>query len=250
MKSIPRSISAFFPAYNDAATIGGLVEKTYQLLAASGWDFEILVIDDGSSDATPEVLRQLEERYRGVFRVIRHPVNRGYGGALRSGFSAARKDWVFYTDGDGQYDPAELALLLERLEPHIGLVNGYKIKRHDPRYRIYIGKLYNGFVRWLFRIPVRDVDCDFRLIRRDLLAKARLESDSGAICVELLRELDRLGCRVAEAPVHHYPRPVGQSQFFRWRSVAATLGQLFCLYFRKPAKMRPLSEEIPEPNPK
>lgn len=244
------SISALFPAYNDAPTIGGLVEKTFQFLSTSGREFEIIVVDDGSKDSTPQVLQQLGARYGSVFRVIRHPVNRGYGAALRSGFAAATKDFVFYTDGDSQYDPGELRLLLDRVEPSTGLVNGYKIKRHDPLYRIVIGKIYNVVVRRLFHITIRDVDCDFRLIRRSLLAKARLESNSGVICPELLVELQYLGCRMVEVPVHHYPRVAGRSQFFRWRSLLYTLTQLVCLYFRKPAKMPPVSAELAEPNPK
>lgn len=233
MASKPDSVSAFFPAYNDAATIGGLVEKTFRLLEASGRDFEILVVDDGSRDATPEVLERLQKQYGGVFRVIRHPVNRGYGAALRSGFAAARNDLVFYTDGDGQYDPAELTTLLARMEPSVGLVNGYKIRRSDPWHRIVIGKVYNAMARWLFGISLRDIDCDFRLLRRTLLEQARLQYDSGVICVEMVYKLERLGCRVVEVPVGHYPRLYGSSQFFRWRAILTTLGQLASLYFSR-----------------
>lgn len=240
------SVSALFPAYNDAATIGSLVEKTFHLLNASGRDFEILVVDDGSSDQTPQVLQQLQAQYGSVFRVIQHPVNRGYGAALRSGFAVASKDLVFYTDGDGQYDPGELALLLDRMEPSIGLVNGYKIKRHDPLHRVVIGKAYNGFVRRFFRLSIRDVDCDFRLIRRDLLAKTQLRSDSGVICLEMILELERLGCRVVEVPVHHYARTAGRSQFFRWRSILSTLWQLVYLCVRRRDNIRRLPEGIPQ----
>ena len=243
------SISAFFPAYNDAATIGGLVETTFRLLQASGRDFEVLVVDDGSADETPQVLEHLQKQYGNAFRVIRHPVNRGYGAALRSGFAAARKDLVFYTDGDGQYDPAELANLLERMELAVGLVNGYKMKRSDPFHRIFIGKVYNAMARRLFRISLRDIDCDFRLLRRSWLEKARLQYDSGVICVEMVYKLERLGCRVVEVPVHHYPRVAGRSQFFRWRAILKTLGQLTSLYFTRleaPADRRHLAEIKPK----
>jgi glycosyltransferase involved in cell wall biosynthesis len=243
------SIFAFFPAYNDATTIGGLVEKTYLLLKSTGRDFEILVVDDGSADDTPKVLRDLESRYGSAFRVIRHEVNRGYGAALRSGFSSASKDLVFYTDGDGQYDPAELLLLLERMEPGVGLVNGYKIKRHDPLHRILIGKIYNLFVRVVFGIRIRDVDCDFRLIRQSYLSKAYLRCDTGAICVELLQSLYFLRCKSVDVPVHHYPRLTGRSQFFRWRSIFRTFRQLGYLYFRKRPALRSAAAEVLEPHP-
>ena len=243
------SISAFFPAYNDAATIGGLVEKTFHLLQASGRDFEILVVDDGSRDETPEVLERLLKQYGPAFRVIRHPVNRGYGAALRSGFAAARKDLVFYTDGDGQYDPAELTTLLAHMEPSVGLVNGYKVKRSDPFHRIVIGKVYNAMARRLFGISLRDIDCDFRLLRRTLLDQARLQYDSGVICVEMVYKLERLSCRVVEVPVSHYPRVAGRSQFFRWRAILTTLAQLASLYFSRweaPAARRDVAELNPK----
>ncbi|HWP84779.1 MAG TPA: glycosyltransferase family 2 protein [Terriglobia bacterium] len=242
------SISAIFPAYNDAPTIGGLIDKTFSLLRSLGREFEIIVVDDGSTDGTAAVLEQRRAQYGQTLRVVRHEVNRGYGAALRSGFAAARKDLVFYTDGDGQYDPAELPLLLERLSPGIGLVNGYKIKRQDPLYRIVVGKSYNWFVRLAFRLRVRDVDCDFRLIRRTLLEQARLESDSGVICVEIINSLQRLGCQMAEVPVHHYPRTAGRSQFFRFRAVTETLLQLVALFLRKPPVFRPVRQTVAQPN--
>src|SRR5262249_6186760 len=181
-----------------------------------------------------------------ALRIVRPAVNRGYGAALRSGFDAATKDLIFYTDGDGQYDPGELPLLLERLTPKIDLVNGYKIKRHDPLYRIVVGRTYNTFVRFVFRLGVRDVDCDFRLIRRELLKEARLESDSGVICVEMIHSLQRLGCQMVEVSVHHYPRPSGRSQFFRFRAVTETLIQLIYLFFQKSPVERPVRREVPE----
>jgi glycosyltransferase involved in cell wall biosynthesis len=238
------SISAVFPAYNDAPTIGGLVDKIHALLKSLGREFEIVVVDDGSRDGTAAVLDERKARYGDTLRVVCHAVNRGYGAALRSGFDAATKELIFYTDGDAQYDPSELPLLLEKLTPDIGLVNGYKIKRQDPLYRIVVGKTYNLFVRIVFQLRVRDVDCDFRLIRRVLLKNARLESDTGVICVEIINSLQRLGCKMAEVPVHHYPRPAGRSQFFRFRAVTETLLQLVYLFFQKSPQVRSVPEEI------
>jgi glycosyltransferase involved in cell wall biosynthesis len=177
-------------------------------------------------------LRQLQSRFGPRLRIIEHPENRGYGAALRSGLEASRYDLVFYTDGDGQYDVGELPLLVREMGSGIGFVNGYKLKRHDPRHRIFIGWLYNRFARALFGIALRDIDCDFRLMRREILRTFNLVSNTGSICVELVRNLELSGCGVAEVAVHHYPRLHGRSQFFRIRSLLTTSRQLLELYYR------------------
>lgn len=223
-------ISVFFPAYNDAPSLPRLLERTFEVLERCASDYEVIVVNDGSADDTGAVLDRLREQYAPYLRVITHERNLGYGGALRSGFAAATKEWVFYTDGDGQYDPAELETLLQAVTPRTGLVNGYKIARSDPWHRVAIGALYNRFARTLFRIKLRDIDCDFRLIRRSLLDQCPLESTSGTICVELVRKLECQAAEVVEVPVHHYPRQHGRSQFFRVRSLAITFAQLCRLY--------------------
>ncbi|MCL4402880.1 MAG: glycosyltransferase family 2 protein [Acidobacteria bacterium] len=224
------SVSVFFPAYNDAPSIPTLVRNAFSVLQTCTDDFEVIVVNDGSRDETGVRLAELQAELGPRLRVITHECNRGYGAALRSGFEAARKHWVFYTDGDGQYDICELPLLVRRLRPPIGLVNGYKLQRHDPWHRVCIGRLYNTFARTLFRIRLRDIDCDYRLIRRDLLEDIELRSTSGTICVELVRKLELSGCGIAEVGVHHYPRLYGRSQFFRIRSLLVTFSQLMRLY--------------------
>jgi glycosyltransferase involved in cell wall biosynthesis len=226
------ALSVFFPAYNDAPSLPALLSKTFATLSENVIDYEVIVVDDGSGDNTAAVLEALARRYQPHLRVVTHGVNRGYGAALRSGFAAARKEFVFYTDGDGQYDPGELPSLLCLAGPKTGLVNGYKIERHDPAHRVLAGALYNFAARLLFRIRIRDIDCDFRLIRRSLLDRIVLTSTSGTICVELVRKLEQTGCEVKQAPVRHYPRLHGQSQFFRLRPLLATFGQLFDLWLR------------------
>ena len=227
-----RSLSVFFPAYNDAPSLPSLLATTFGVLAAHVADYEVIVVNDGSFDDTATVLKQLCDQYGRCLRVVTHEQNRGYGGALRSGLEAATKEFVFYTDGDGQYDVGELPGLLELVGPHTGLVNGYKLERHDPSHRIWIGKAYNFCARLLFRIRIRDIDCDYRLIRRSLLMKVQLTSTSGTICVELVRKLEMTGCEVVETGVHHYPRLYGKSQFFRLRSLATTLYELVRLWLR------------------
>ena len=226
------SISVFFPAYNDAPSIAALVEAAFEVLRARADDYEMIVVNDGSQDNTGEVLNALATRFAPHMRVVTHEVNRGYGGALRSGFEAATKDLVFYTDGDGQYDVRELHKLLDLMTPATGLVNGYKLERNDPQHRIFIGTVYNAFARTLFRIKIKDVDCDFRLVRRDIVNRLNLTSTSGTICVELVRKLELSGCQVVETGVHHYRRLHGRSQFFRIRSLLGTLVQLIRLYVK------------------
>src|SRR5207302_1776591 len=126
--------------------------------------FEVIIVNDGSADATAQIADELARTYPEV-RVVHHPRNRGYGGALRTGFATATYEFVFYTDGDAQYDPSEMAVLWERLNDQVDIVNGYKISRSDPLHRIVIGRIYHHTVKLLFGLRVRDVDCDFRLLR-------------------------------------------------------------------------------------
>lgn len=229
---LPAGISVFFPAYNDAPSIPALVRNAFDLLSELGARFEVIVINDGSGDETGPVLETLQAELGSQLRIVTHPTNRGYGAALRSGLSAAKYPWVFYTDGDGQYDVSELALLLAKAGPDAGLVNGYKTRRHDPIYRIWIGRIYNRFIRLLFGVRLRDIDCDFRLIRRAIVPAGRLTANGGAICLELvlLAEASRLD--VIEVPVHHYPRRHGRSQFFRIAPLLNTFRELSALYVR------------------
>jgi glycosyltransferase involved in cell wall biosynthesis len=224
------SLSVFFPAYNDAPSLPPLIAKTFAVMEEFVDDFEVIVVNDGSADNTGEVLQQLHQQYGPRLRVITHPKNRGYGGALQTGFASATKDFIFYTDGDGQYDVGDLPPLLDAMQPNVGLVNGYKIARQDPWHRKVIGAVYNQFARFLFRVRLRDIDCDFRVFRRSLLEEKPLRSSSGTICVELVKVLERSGMEVVELPVSHHPRRHGRSQFFRLKSLATTFVQLCRLY--------------------
>jgi glycosyltransferase involved in cell wall biosynthesis len=217
----PPSLTMFFPCFNDAATIGSLVAGANLVGAESGRAFEVLVIDDGSKDNSAAILEELEKTYPAL-RVVYHGTNRGYGAALRSGFSQATKDLVFYTDGDGQYDVLELRKFLPVLQEGVDVVNGYKISRSDPFHRVVIGKVYVVLMRILFQFHVRDVDCDFRLIRRASLAAVTLKHSSGVICLELVKKLELAGFRFVDFPVHHYHRVAGKSQFFNFRRLFAT----------------------------
>ena len=214
-------LSVFFPAYNDSGTIASLVITALHSARRLTPECEIIVVNDGSADATAAIVDELARTYPEV-RAVHHERNRGYGGALRSGFAAATKDLVFYTDGDAQYDPAEMALLWERFDSSVDLVNGYKISRSDPLHRVVIGRVYHHTVRLLFGLNVRDVDCDFRLMRRSIFDTVRLEKNSGVICLEMMKKIQDAGFRIVEVPVHHYHRAYGRSQFFNFRRLAKT----------------------------
>jgi glycosyltransferase involved in cell wall biosynthesis len=223
-------LSIVFPAYNDAGTIPSMVISARLAARRLASDYEIVVVNDGSRDHTAEVLAEIETVFPEL-RVIHHPKNRGYGGALRSGFQAATKDLIFYTDGDAQYDPREMKVLIEQWEPGTSdFVNGIKIGRSDPFHRAVIGRVYHWFVRTMFGLKLSDVDCDFRLFRRSIFEKVELTRDSGVICVELMKKVQDHGFRIQEVPVHHFHRAYGKSQFFNFRRVAKTLLDLVGLW--------------------
>ena len=219
----PLGLSVFFPAYNDGGTIASMVVMADLTARALTADYEIIVVNDGSSDATAEVLGDLATVYPRL-RLVTHEKNRGYGAALRSGFRAATRHLVFYTDGDAQYDPRELTVLWRHLaeNPEVDLVNGYKISRADPLHRIVIGRVYHHMVKLLFGLRLRDVDCDFRLMRRSIFDRVTLEKSSGVICLEMMKKIQDAGFRIAEVPVHHYHRAYGVSQFFNFARVVRT----------------------------
>lgn len=225
------SISVFFPAYNDEGSISVMVNKALTILPQFADDYEVIVVNDGSSDGTAATLDELARRDSRV-RVIHHPRNRGYGGALRTGFLSATKDLVFYTDGDGQYDVNELAKLVPLMTEGVDVVNGYKIKRSDAKRRVVLGATYKMLARLLFHLPIRDVDCDFRLMRRQAIQSIDLISTSGVVCTEMVYKLHRAGCRFTETPVNHYPRLHGQSQFFTLRRVSKTAFDFFALWLK------------------
>ncbi|HEX6384170.1 MAG TPA: glycosyltransferase family 2 protein [Anaerolineae bacterium] len=240
------SISAFFPAYNDAGTIPSMVITTLLVLRELADDYEVIVINDGSRDHTAEVLAELARVYLDEVRVIHHAKNRGYGGALRTGFAQATKEWIFYTDGDAQYDARELKNLAELASDDVDFINGWKIERHDPLHRIIIGRIYQYFVKYTFGLQLKDVDCDFRLMRRSVFDQVKLESDSGVICVELMKKVQDAGFRLAETPVHHYHRAYGHSQFFNFRRlihVAIDLSKLWLRLVVRKEHLEPVASE-------
>lgn len=224
------SLSMFFPCYNDAGTIGSLVAAADVVAQELTEDYEIIVVDDGSKDSSRELLQELKAKYPKLVLIF-HSTNLGYGGALRSGFCNATKDLIFYTDGDGQYDVHDLRKLFPIIQDGIDIVNGYKISRNDPWIRIVIGIFYLRIMRLLFNFHSRDVDCDFRLLRRKVFEHIKLYHNSGVICLELVKKLELAGYRFAEIPVHHYHRTYGRSQFFNLKRLFKTALNIMRLWY-------------------
>lgn len=224
------SISVFLPCYNDSQSIRKLVADAFIILQKLTKNYEVIVVDDGSTDNSREILKELSKKYNKL-RLVFHKKNLGYGSALRSGFKISSKNLIFYTDGDGQYDISELPILTGLMTRDVDFVNGIKMSRHDPTYRIFIGNLYSFVARWLFFLPTYDVDCDFRLIRKSLVKKLNLVSNSGSICIELVKKAQRKGARFRQVSIHHFERKFGKSQFFRIDKILSTLKECILLWF-------------------
>ena len=204
-------LSYFFPAHNEEANLAGLVEEALGVLPALADTFEIIIVNDGSRDRTRAIADELTAANPGIVRAVHHPVNRGYGGALRSGFGAARYELVAFTDGDRQFKVADLGRLTARLAgpdaPDV--VAGYRIKRADPLVRTLYARAYRLANRIFFRLPVADVDCACKLFRREVLEGVRVESEGAFFSAELLIKLRAAGRSIAEVGIPHYPRTAG-----------------------------------------
>jgi glycosyltransferase involved in cell wall biosynthesis len=201
------SLSVVLPSYNEVGNTERLVRRLLEVLPPIARVWEVIVVDDGSADGTGALADRLAAELPGV-RVVHHGVNRGYGAALRSGFSAAKHEFVFLTDGDGQFDVGEIPLLVPLMEK-AEIAAGYRIKRSDPFHRTVNAQLYHLFILLLFGLHHRDIDCAFKLISRKALDAVTLRSDGALISAELLIKARRAGFSIAQTGVHHYPRIAG-----------------------------------------
>ena len=218
-------LSYFFPAHNEEANLEGLVEEALATLPAIAETFEIIAVNDGSKDRTAEIADRLAAAHPGVVRVVHHVVNRGYGGALRSGFEASRYELLAFTDGDRQFRVADLARLTERLAApdRPDVVVGYRIKRADPLIRVLYARSYKLANRIFFGLRVRDVDCAAKLFRREALDGIRVESGGAFFSAELLIRITTSGRSIAQVGIPHYARtagsPTGAKPSVIWRAV-------------------------------
>ncbi len=224
------SISIFLPCYNEQSNVTRTVEQAVGSLEKTGFDYELIIVDDGSSDATGSIADALAKRYSNV-RVIHHPVNKGYGAALQSGFKAAAKNLVFFTDGDGQFDINELPPLVPLMND-CDIVACYRLNRQDPPIRKLNGWLWTKLVCVLFRMNVRDIDCAFKLYRREIFDNITMSSTGALINAEILARATKKGYRVTQVGVHHYPRTSGSATGANPRVILRAFKEVFELYSR------------------
>jgi glycosyltransferase involved in cell wall biosynthesis len=221
------SISAFFPAYNEERNVAAMVDGLRAVLPRIADDYEIIVVNDGSADRTGAVADALAAEDPHV-RVVHHPVNRGYGGALQSGFSASRKEYVFFTDGDGQFDVGELDRLVPFV-PEYDVVVGYRLVRAEGGLRKLNAAAWNALVSRLFGLPIRDVDCAFKLFKRRVFEVVHPQAEGAMISTEILARAMRAGFRITEVGVHHLPREHGKPTGANPLVIARAFYELFKL---------------------
>ncbi|MCC7369103.1 MAG: glycosyltransferase family 2 protein [Chloroflexi bacterium] len=225
------SISAVLPAYNEEAAIEQSVRQMSSVLRSLVSDFEVIVTNDGSRDRTGDVLARLSQEADLHLRVVTHPTNRGYGAALASGFDAASKDLIFLTDGDRQFDVSELARFVPRMDAQTDMVIGWRRKRADPPMRLLNAFGWKLLVNGLFGYTAKDVDCAFKLFRRDVWRGVQVQARGATFSAELLVKARRLGFRVQELPVEHFPRTSGSATGARPAVIVRAFRELFALWW-------------------
>jgi glycosyltransferase involved in cell wall biosynthesis len=221
MSLMVNELSVFIPTYNDEETIGKLILDAIYVLDPLKLDYEIIIVDDGSSDATAKIVKRLAKTYKTI-KLIQHGDNRDYGAALRTGFAAATKEWVFYTDGDGQYDIKEITRLLSYTEDFV-FINGCIVKRNDPLYRIFLGKVYQFLIDTCFGKTIVYTNCDFRLVKKEIMDRITINSNSGFAPAEIIVKLARNGVKAKEVLISHFSRQYGHSQFFNFRKICSLI---------------------------
>lgn len=203
-----QSLTAFFPCYNEQSNLERVVKKAIDFLNTTIPDFEIIIVDDGSVDMTGLIADSLARKNSRI-KVIHHHQNKGYGAALQSGFRNATKNLVFYTDGDGQFDITELNKLIDLIDKH-EIVTGYRVKRRDPLIRKVNAVLWNILVNIVFGLRLQDINCAFKLFKREIFDGMKLKSNGAFINAEIFARAKKKSFSIAEVGVNHYPRISGK----------------------------------------
>src|SRR5215510_5196593 len=231
------TISAVLPAYNEEENIETATKRVADVLGSLGFrDWEVIVVDDGSIDRTAQIADRLAAEDPTHIRIFHHNPNRGYAEALKTGFTNARYQLIFYTDSDNQFDVREITNLLPLIE-NADIVNGFRIYRFDPLTRLVLSWGFNLLVRIIFRIRVRDIDCAFKLFRREVFDKVTIESRKFFVDAEVLAKARYCGFRMTEIGVRHYPRTAGSSTV-RPHHVISTLRELARIWINIHSKPR------------
>jgi len=204
----PVSVSIFFPCYNEQENVARVTEQAVAVAENLRGDYEIIIIDDGSTDDTGRIADGIAATHDRV-RVVHHERNQGYGAALQSGFKAATKEFVFYTDGDGQFDIGELPGLLPLMQEY-DIVSGYRLNRQDGLVRVLGGWVWTRLNCLVFSLNVRDMDCAFKLYKRAIFDTIKMESTGALIDTEILARAAKKGYRITQKGVHHFPRTTGR----------------------------------------
>lgn len=204
------TLSVVLPAFNEQGNIERAVRSSAEAIAPLVDDYELVVVDDGSRDDTPEILKRLTEELGERLNIVTHPTNLGYGIALRAGFDAARGRLIFYTDADNQFDLRELGGFFPAMEG-VDAILGYRVGRQDGAFRLMVSNGYNGLASFAFGMDVRDLNCSFKLFRREALTSLHLEEDHFFIDTEIVVQLHRAGYQYKQIGVRHYPRTAGTS---------------------------------------
>lgn len=221
-------LSVFFPAYEEEENIGKVTEAAIEVLQSMGGEYEVILVDDGSRDRTGEVVDALARRYPEV-RAIHHGKNLGYGAALKTGFTSARYEYIFYTDGDNQFDLSELRKFVALLE-FSDMVIGFRNRRRYSYYQKLTSFTYNLVLQTLFDLPYRDVDCAYKLVPKSLIDNIELNSMDGFVDAELLIKAQQLGYTLSELGVTHYVRQSGRSHGATPKVVLGTIWEMARFY--------------------
>lgn len=226
-----KSLSIFFPFYNDEGTVLKLISEAYILAPEISLDFEVIALHGGKShDKTFEKILEAKDRYPDLKIINKNDNSEGYA-VIKYGFESSTKDWVFYTDGDNQYDLKDLKKLVKvHFDTNSDVINGFKLNRADGFLRLFLGNLYARFSSYIFELPIRDTDCDFRLIRNSYLKKLKLKSKDSSILVELVKKLELEGARFSEVGVGHFKRAYGSSNYSPLKLVIEKVKGDFKLY--------------------